>query len=355
MHYGVQHVRPSDANARYSVAASAVKGLLAYAEAAGIATAGVLEAVGLKATDLTGPEARVSHGANNKVWSLLAEASGDPDFGLHFAERLTVGAFDVVGHLVARCPTFGEGLARVVAYSRILHDAGRVELEREGEHVIVYPGCRGLPVECPRHIAEFSAASVVVLGRMLTGGPLTPRAVRLHHAAPPRRREHTRIFGVAPTFEEPETALVLDAATLALPIRAPQPDVLDYLDAYARDVLAKLPADDDLLHRVEHIVATTLARGLPEMEQVAAQLATSARTLQRRLAERETTFQALVDGVRRSYAERFLGDGRLALGEIAFLVGFSDASNFHRAFRRWTGMTPAAFRARALSQHPQAS
>lgn len=348
MHYGVGIVRPADADARYSVAASAVKGLLAYAEAARIPTQGVLATVGLQPRDLAGPESRVSHGANNKIWSLLAEASGDPDFGLHFAERLTVGAFDVVGHLVARCPTLGEGLERVVAYSRILHDAGRVELEREGDHVIVYPGCRGLPVECPRHVAEFSATSVVVLGRMLTGHSLVPVAVRFKHAAPPRRREHARILGVAPSFDEPETAVVLDARVLTLPIRAPQPDVLDYLDAYARDVLAKLPADDDLLHRVEHIVATTLGRGLPEMEQVAAQLGTSARTLQRRLSERETTFQALVDGVRRTYAERYLADGRLALGEIAFLVGFSDASNFHRAFRRWTGKTPAAFRAHAL-------
>jgi AraC-like DNA-binding protein len=340
-------VSPSEADTKYTVAASAVVGLLAYAEARSIPTAGVLEAVGLTRASLVGPEARIAHGANNRIWAALAEASGDADFGLHVAAAMDVGMFDVVGHLLARSATFGEGLARVVAYSRILHDGCCVEVAREGSTVVIYPGRRGVLFACPRHVAEFSAASVTALGRMLTGAPLVPRSVQLEHAAPPSLREHMRIFGVVPTFDEKETALVFDAAILALPIRDPQPGVLTYLDAYARDVVARLPAEDDILNQVERVVATAMTRGVPEMPQIAAQLAMSARTLQRRIAERETTFQAVVDGVRKSYAERYLNDDRLALGEIAFLVGFSDPSNFHRAFRRWTGTTPSAFRAQA--------
>ena len=343
--YARRDMLPSEADAKFSVAANAVAGLLAYANAAKIATAGVLAAVGLTPEALVGPEARVSHGANNRLWELLGEASGDPEFGLHFAERLDLGAFDVVGHLVACSETFGAGLGRVVAYSRILHDAGRVEVERDGGQVLVYPGCRGLPVECPRQIAEFSAASVVMLGRKLTGAAMVPLAVHFKHAAPVRLREHVRLFGVSPRFDRPETVLVFDAAVLALPIRTPQTGVLTYLEAYARDVLARLPADDDILDQVERVVVTAMSRGVPEMHQVAAQLGMSPRTLQRRLADRETTFQALLDGVRRSYAERYLRDARLSLAEIAFLLGFSEPSNFHRAFRRWTGTTPSAFRA----------
>jgi AraC-like DNA-binding protein len=345
--YHARDVKPSDVDARYSVAASAIVGLFAYAKATRIPVDGVLEAVGLTPAALAGPEARVSHGANNTIWAMLAEASGDVDFGLHVAERMDVGAFDVVGHLLARCPTFGEGLERVVAYSRILHDAGRVEVARDGANVIIYPGCRGLPFTCPRHISEFSAASVVVLGQLVTGAPLAPIAVQFEHEAPPRLREHLRIFGVTPSFDQAETTLVFDAGILALPIRDSQPGVLTYLDAYARDVLAKLPSDDDILDQVGRAVATSMSRGVPEMEQIASQFGMSARTLQRRLGDRETTFQALLDGVRRRYAERYLSDDRLSLGEIAFLLGFSEPSNFHRAFRRWTGTTPSAFRARS--------
>ncbi len=90
----------------HSVAASSIVGLLAYADAIGVPTNGVLEAAGLTRASLAGPEARIPEGANNKVWELLAEASKDAEFVLHFAERMTVDAFDVVGHLLARSRTF---------------------------------------------------------------------------------------------------------------------------------------------------------------------------------------------------------------------------------------------------------
>jgi AraC-like DNA-binding protein len=333
------------ADATFTVAASAARGLLAYAEARRVPTAGALAAAGLELAALAGPEARLTQAAYNQLWARLAEASGDEDFGLHFAERLDLDALDVVGHLVAKSATFGQGLERVVAFSRLLHDAGRVEIEREGAAARVYPGCRGLPHDWPRHVAEFSAAAVVVLGRTVTGVDWAPLEVAFRHPAPARTTEHRRVFGVAPRFSRPETAVVLGAEVLALPVRDAQPGVVTYLDAYARGALEKLGASDGgLATAVERAVARTMERGAPDLEPVAAQLGLSPRTLQRRLAEAGTSFQALVDGVRRAYAERYLADDRLALGEVAFLLGFSDPSNFHRAFRRWTDMTPAAFR-----------
>ncbi len=333
------------ADAKFTVAASAARGLLAYAEARRVPTAGALAAAGLERAALAGPEARLTQAAYNQLWARLAEASGDDDFGLHFAERLDLDALDVIGHLVAKSATFGQGLERVVAFSRLLHDAGRVEVEREGAGARVYPGCRGLPHEWPRHVAEFSAAVVVVLGRTVTHVTWAPREVAFRHPAPARTGEHQRLFGVAPRFGRPETSIVLGAEVLALPVRESQPGVVTYLDAYARAALEKLGAPDDALTtNVERAIARAMDRGPPDLAPVAAQLGLSARSLQRRLAEAGTSFQALVDGVRRAYAERYLADDRLALGEVAFLLGFSDPSNFHRAFRRWTGVTPAAFR-----------
>lgn len=99
---------------------------------------------------------------------------------------MTVDAFGVVGHVLARSRTLGEGfLERVVAYSGFsAPDAGRVELECSNGRAVVFPGCRGLVNEFPRHIAEFSAASALVLGRAITGKPLRASAVRFRHPAP---------------------------------------------------------------------------------------------------------------------------------------------------------------------------
>lgn len=214
---------------------------------------------------------------------------------------------------------------------------------------MVFPGCRGLLNEFPRHIAEFSAASVLVLGRATTGTPMRATAVRFRHPAPARLSEHVRVFGVTPTFDARETEVELEATALDRAILDAQPGLVSYLDAYARDVIAKLPADDDLVSTVERAVASAMSRGVPDIEVVATQLGMGSRTLQRRLADAETGFQELVDTVRRSYAERYLADNRLALTEVAFLVGFAEPSNSHRAFRRWTVTTPAAYRARLTS------
>ncbi|MCE9575892.1 MAG: AraC family transcriptional regulator [Deltaproteobacteria bacterium] len=328
----------------HTVAASSAIGLLAYARARAIALDGVLEGAGLTAAALAGAEARISRAAHDRLWALLVQASGDPDFGLHVAEHMTLETFGVVGHLVARSLTFGQALDRVVAYSRTLHDAARVELEHIGDRLTVYPSCRGLTHEVPRHVAECAAASVVVLGRLVTRTPLRPLAVRFRHAAPAAITEHTRIFQVAPTFGAPETEVHLPraCANLAIP---DAPGAGTYLDGYARAVIAALPPDDDLVAAIERLVATSIARGIPDLEAIAVHMAMTTRALQRRLAELETSYPVVVDRVRQRYAERYLADDRLPLADVAFLVGYAEVGNFLRAFRRWTGETPAAYRA----------
>jgi AraC-like DNA-binding protein len=329
---------------RFTVAASSVRGWLAYATARNVSTANVLELAGLTEADLVGPEARVTQAANNAVVTELAARSSDPDFGLHFAERLDLDAFDVVGHLAARSATLGEALQRVCAFSRILHDAGRVDLEHRADEVVLYPGCRGLLHTYPRHVAELATLGAVVLARRVTGVHVVPRAVRLKHPAPARRSEHHRLFGVAPEFDQAETAIALDASVLTLPIVGSQPGLVTYLDAYANDVMSRLPDDGGLVARVERLVTAQLARGVPEVDAIASQLALSSRTLQRRLADAGTSFAAIVARARHHLAERYLADDRISIAEVGFLVGFADASNFHRAFRRWAGVTPAAYR-----------
>ncbi len=305
---------------------------------------GVLEGAGLTPEGLAGPDARAPQAANDRVYEALTERARDPDFGLHFAERIDLDGFHVVGHLAVHSTTLGEALRRVAAHSRILHDSGRVEVETAGDEASVFPGCRGLPHDWPRQIAEFSAASVVVLGRRITGRAWTPRRVEFRHPRPPRASEHLRVFGVEPAFGQHETAVVLDRALLDLPVLGAAEGLATHLDVYAREVAARLPREDDLASRVHRSIAVELARGAPDIGAVAAQLGTTPRTLQRRLADQDTSFQALADVVRREFAERYLRDATLSLHEVGFLVGFSDPSNFHRAFRRWVGATPSEYR-----------
>ncbi|MDP2310226.1 MAG: AraC family transcriptional regulator [Pseudomonadota bacterium] len=335
----------------FTVSGASIVALVAYAKMRGADLAPTLAELGLARLDLTNPESRVELPASDHLWNHAAALSGDADFGLSFAGRMDLDAFHLVGHLAASSRTLGHAIERIVAFSRLLHDAGRTEIARlDGERTAFFPGCRGLTPPPSRHIAEFSTASVVLLARLITGEPgWCPVEVRFQHAAPLTHAAHTRLFGVAPVFGAPETLLVLDPRALALPVRVSRPSAVgQYLEGYARTLLARLPeAKDDAPAAVRRALLTGLTQGRVGVDDIAARLGTTPRTLQRRLAAEGTGFAALLDEVRREVAERYLGDPALPLAEISFLLGFGDPSNFQKAFRRWTGTSPGAWRERA--------
>lgn len=333
-----------NADARYTVASASVLALVRFADARGLGTGDLLARAGVSGADLVDVDGRIGQAAYNKLFEALTDRSGDADFGLHFAESSSPDAFHVVGQLAIRAATLGEALDRVARYSRIVHDAGRVEVERSGDTLVVHPGCRGLAHDVPRQVAEYSAASLVVVARRITRAAIAPARVGFRHARPASIGEHRRVFGITPMFGEQETTVVFEAATADIPIAGADPTLSSLLEHLARGLLERLGEDDDLVARVQTEIAKHLERGAPDLDALARRLGMSGRTLQRRLAAFETTFQEVVDSVRRRCAERYIRDARLSLHEIAFLLGFSDPSNFHRAFRRWFGVTPAQLR-----------
>ena len=122
-----------------------------------------------------------------------------------------------------------------------------------------------------------------------------------------------------------------------------------YLDELAEIRLESLPKADSYSERVRQVVWPHLSEGLPTLKEIAADLALSGRSLQRRLREEKTSFGEVVDGLRHEKACLMLRDPNLAVYEVGYLLGYSDPSTFHRAFRRWQGTSPARFRAVQLS------
>lgn len=334
----------------YTVSGASIAALLGWTHRRGIDLSDVVTELGLARVDLAEPELRVPARLNDALWSAAVTRAKDPSLGLRFAEALDLDAFHLVGHLATSSATVGEAIDRVVAFSRLLHDAGRTELEVRRDRALLYPGCRGLPAPAPAPIAEFNAASAVMLVRFIVDDARwAPRSVAFRHAAPADARPHRALFGCTVGFDANEDVIELSRADLARPVRVERRTrVGRYLEQYARSLLASLPPQDetttDRVHRV--VVAAIGPDGPPSFADVAARLATSERTLQRRLSQEGTTFSAVVDQARRVLAERHLSAGTLGLTEIAFLLGFRDATTFPKAFRRWTGVTPGTWRKR---------
>ena len=170
--------------------------------------------------------------------------------------------------------------------------------------------------------------------------------MRFAHRAPRDSRDHERFFGAPLRFATGENALVLPAALLDLPCHRNDPSLLSLLDRYAADRLGESQGTT-FADRARAALSEDLQSGNVTAHRLAARLKVSVRTLHRTLAAESTSYRQLLDKLRLDLAERHLLDDRLSVAEVAFLVGFSELSAFHRAFKRWTGHTPATFRAEA--------
>jgi len=178
----------------------------------------------------------------------------------------------------------------------------------------------------------------------LTGRAVRPAAARFRHARPAATTEHERVFGGPLDFGADEDALLLPGAVLDLAIAQSSPALKAVLADYARNALDDLDRGD-LRGRVSAGIRAGLTDGrLPAVDEVAAGLNLSPRTLQRRLKDEGSGFAAEVNAVREAMARDLLRDGERSVAEIAWRLGFADTANFHRAFKAWTGMTPAAWR-----------
>lgn len=293
---------------------------------------------------LEDPDFRFSHRRWMELWQEIEDLSGDPQIGLHAAERLPADHWDLIDYVMASSADLGAALGRFERYFAIV-STGVVHTLREDRDV-VHLERRYAPESMTRipHPAEFAFACVVLRARPVTDVDWRPRAVRFAHRAPSSAEEHRRIFECPVTFDAEVSAITFDRASLAIPMKVPKPELVRLLDAHAQEQLRRLPIEGDLLDRTRRALQDELRGGEPDLGRISRKLGMSGRTLQRRLRELGTSHQVLLDELRRDLAMSYLKDPSLAVTEVAFLLGFSDVSNFYRAFRRWTGRTPLEFR-----------
>jgi AraC-like DNA-binding protein len=317
------------------------------AEGAGVRPADLCAATGFDLRLAEDPDARIPLTTETALWDEAARRSDDEAFGLHAALGLVPGVLDVLDYVFRTAPTLRASLERVVRYNRLLHDVAVFTLlDRDGvtriEHALARPG-----LAQSRHAAEFTLASIVVVGAQMLGGPLAPRAVELRHAAPASLAEHRRLFGVTPAFDRPVNAIELDGELLGRVLPAADPVLSRVVVRHAEALLAARPAPaEGTGNRVRRFLAAALGDGEGEATLAAAadRLRMSERSLQRRLTDEGLTFDALLEDLRKELALRYLSDRKVAIAQVAYLLGYSEPSAFHRAFKRWTGKTPSEAR-----------
>jgi len=337
-----------------SVAATIVADMLQYLEHHGVSAAAAARECGI---DLpAGPDDRVPGGQVERLWSLAVQRTGDPLVGLHMAEAYSPGALDILGYVVLSCKTVGDVLNRVSRYARLLNDGMRVDVERSGK--VAYCRCAFVEsmdnylLRSPDQAIDTIWAGLARELRRLTARPLGPTEVWFRHKAPAaaEAREYARILGARVRFGAREDRFIVPIAHLDERVRSANPSLLRAFERHADAVLSGMERQGSKSHRVAQILAERLKGTVPPLSDVARELTMSDRNLQRALRNDGTSFQKLLDQVRRDLAISHLANPATSASQVGFLLGFSDPSAFHRAFRRWTGKAPSAYRAGAAAR-----
>jgi AraC-like DNA-binding protein len=280
-----------------------------------------------------------------RLCELAVQLTQDPGLGLHWGERVTGTTFPPISALIAHAATLRQAFESLYQFHRLLTDDFTYEmLERDDRVIIRWSGLpeEALPVQ--RFVAEMFVTGMVNLVRSFSVQARLERA-SFAYPAPAYRSEYARIFEGAERFDQPFTGIVFDRRLLntASPVR--DEDVHGALRSIAERRVLRLTERTPYAVRVhEFLMQQGSAASRSDMKAVAASLGLSVRSLRRRLAAEGQTYAAVANDAFAAIAKHLLRDKQHTIQEIAYEMGFSDTSTFHRAFKRWTGTTPRAYR-----------
>jgi AraC-like DNA-binding protein len=336
------------ASSAHTVAAICVIPLLDAARAAGI-DGRELPSIGVDPDELDPFGTRIPSETLLTLWEVLMRATRDPGFPVFAAARTRPSDSGAVGFACMTRSTLGEALIQAMRYAALWRPGPTWELRRERQ-VVILTFLDEDPARCgSRCKTEYILAKMTQAGRALAGTDFAPREVRFRHGAPHDTGAHQAFFAAPVRFGAAESALVIDVEDLEMPLLRADPDLATFLQRQADDLMKRHVRSAHLAERLRAALAEDRSQEVPTLETAASQLGMSARTLRRRLQEEGTSFAAIAGEARADLAKRYLARDRLTLGEVAARLGFSEPSAFHRAFKRWTGQTPSAYRRYQLS------
>jgi len=273
-----------------------------------------------------------------------AALSGDPDFGLHVGERISPASYPVLGYTLMSCSNLSHAIAQVTRYEEIIHNLGSFTIN-VSDDVMELNWSNALPeTSASRHVTESVLVGVRVFAERLVERPIPIRSLSFAHPAPDNLDELHRILGQDITFGASTNSVVCDAAILNWPVAQADASLFPVLQQHAERLLALRSDAPTVVDDVRRALSSLLSTGDVKLKQVAEKLSIHPRTLQRRLSDAETSFQEVLEELRRDMAEHYLNDANVSLGEVAFLLGYHDQSSFNRAFKEWTGTSPSGYR-----------
>jgi AraC-like DNA-binding protein len=331
-------------NVNKTICAAALKNDMLLLTKRGIAKREIEYLVGISIDQLDDPDEMVSmkyYVALEKAAPILTK---NPAFFIELgSEKTGTSQTGIVGHVAASCETIRESFQQAVRFSHLLSDATRMELKEEGG-LASFVFMRDLPEYLTVQSVELAFSRTLALMKDLWGEDFQANEIHFQYSAPDYVKVYRNVFKHI-LFNQPENCIIFPSNLLNQKNPYYKPYIHEIVLKHAEKMLEKRTIKETLEQQTRSIILKHLPKGMLNAELVASELHMSRQTLFRKLkSESGLSFQELLKTTRKELAKEFVTNKSFMLTDIAYLLGFSESSAFHRAFKSWYNYTPGEFR-----------
>jgi len=317
--------------------------LFKAATASGMQAEEIVQGSQVNAEQLRDAATRMSARQRLKIYQNIFERCDDPMVFLTAGDAATVCTFGIWGYALMSSSNYLDAIHIAFKYLQLTGPLLEKSFDVEGD-MAMFEGKDALflgPLLQP--VIDFWFAFTVRLSREVTRNAFVPERIELSIQEPPQRDAYKRLFGCPVLFGAGRNRVCFGVENLTIAL--PRADTLSFqiCDELCANILKDMKMATGPAHEVRDLILRT-PNDFPSLSDVANQLYTTPRTLRRKLAEQGTSYQQILNDVRKSLAIKFLRETQLSMDEIAERVGFSDSRNFRQAFKKWTDTTPSSHR-----------
>jgi len=307
----------------------------------------ILKNTGLTRAGVAQDGVLVSFIQSLKFMRNILNSSPRPDIGLVIGNRYQINTYGVLGYAMMSCPTWGDALRLARHYYQVASSLVHIDMETsDKKQTLTYIATPFYPdmVDIEPFTVEKLFASLIAVSKPLLAIPANPIKVSFAYPRPAHADAYPAVFPCPIEFDAPANRFELDLEVLQQPLLLANAMSAEIGRKMCEEFMTKRERDSQEVTRQVTELLLASPGQMPGMEGVADLLNISSRTLRRSLQSENTTFQIIVDQLRQDLSRHYLKRSRLNLDAIAHLVGFTETTNFRRAFKRWEGMPPAQYR-----------
>jgi AraC-like DNA-binding protein len=327
-----------------TIDASPVLGHFRKLKEYGVSTEVIEETLGISHAELQIVDARVPF-LNNMRMIEKGIALIGPNTALRLGAAVSLERMGVCGHIFKNCQNIAEVVDQFIRYQRLLYAVSSFRVTKTGHQVMLTHTIENSMFRMYNRLTvELAFSSIVSAIRNLIEDEVNPLEVRFTYDQPDYVTEYKSILRAPLLFNQKEDSIVFSSRQFHKSIPKSHVYVKNILMQHANGLLQDLKEGTNLKDEVKKLVILNLPKGNVDIEMVSKQLNMSRWTLTRRLKKEGTTFHKFLTELKKELSLHYLQNEKLSIGEIAFLLGYSEISTFRRAFKDWTGKNPYGYR-----------